>query len=76
VFVFLGFSGAPNHDVFFVLLKVSAGDGFIDFQEFSRMLEHPQLQAFFFFAQKNTRGRHLPTDGDIDVPIRKKPRKR
>ena len=24
---------------------LTAGDGFIDFQEFKRMLEHPQLQA-------------------------------
>ena len=63
---FGGFQGLPitMFVLSSVLLKVSAGDGFIDFQEFSRMLEHPQLQALFFFRTEKYPGRHLPTDGD------------
>ena len=64
--VFVGFfPGLPSTTVFFLS---RAGDGYIDFQEFSRMLEHPHLQAFLFRIEKSFPGRHHPTGWWAKLP--------
>ena len=65
VFVF-GFSGAPNHDVFFVLCFVeSFGRRWLYwFSGVQSDVGTSAASGLIFFAQKNTREDHLPTDGD------------
>ena len=76
VFVF-GFSGFPNHDVFFVLCFVeSFGRRWLYwFSGVQSDVGTSAASGLIFFAQKNTR-EDISLQMVIDVPTRKKPRKR